>query len=111
MVNKRPGRGAFRYVYPFPRSRRASRTTSSSTTPTAAIRLDYAPALAEIERWQGLAGSTTLRSFDRGDGVTIVTDTRPCATEFQRRLLLAGGGTLRILRHGPLAEDDSPQGR
>ncbi len=87
LINKRPAR-AFRYVYPFPEESLARLAYyfefdyADGRNP-----LDYAaPALAEIERWQGLAGSVTLRSFDRGDGVTIVTDTRPCATEFQRRL-------------------------
>ena len=39
-----------------------------------------APSLGEIERWQQLAGSVALRQFDRDDGVTILTDTRPCAS-------------------------------
>jgi hypothetical protein len=49
--------------------------------------LDYAaPALQEIETWQSLDRTVTLRMWDRPDGVLILTDTRPCATELQRRL-------------------------
>ncbi len=49
--------------------------------------LDYAASvLAAAETWQQLKGTVTLRQFDRGDGVLIVTDTRPCATAFQHRL-------------------------
>lgn len=49
--------------------------------------MDYvAPVLREIERWQSLAGTVTLRQYDRSDGVLILTDTRPGAAEFQRRL-------------------------
>ncbi|HUT94661.1 MAG TPA: hypothetical protein VMY37_34715, partial [Thermoguttaceae bacterium] len=36
--------------------------------------------------WQSLYGTVTLRQFDRGDGVLVLTDTRPGAAEFQRRL-------------------------
>jgi len=43
-------------------------------------------ALEEIERWQELAGTVTLRQFDRSDGITLLTDTRPCATALQHRL-------------------------
>ncbi|MHB8899086.1 MAG: RiPP maturation radical SAM C-methyltransferase [Thermoguttaceae bacterium] len=45
-----------------------------------------ARALAEIETWQQLAGTVTLRQFDRDDGLTLLTDTRPCAAAFQHRL-------------------------
>ena len=49
--------------------------------------LEYVgPVLAEIEKWQQIAGNVTLRQFDRDDGVTLLTDTRPCATALQHRL-------------------------
>ncbi len=42
--------------------------------------------LTAVEAWQQTAGSVTLRQFDRSDGLTLLTDTRPCATAFQHRL-------------------------
>jgi len=42
--------------------------------------------LEAAEEWQRLKGTVTLRQFDRGDGVLILTDTRPCAATFQHRL-------------------------
>lgn len=86
-VNPRPNR-AFRYVYPFP--------------PEALARLAYyfdfdyadgrnpadyaAGALEAIQRWQELGRTVTFRQWDRGDGVLLLTDTRPGAAQFQRRL-------------------------
>jgi ribosomal peptide maturation radical SAM protein 1 len=79
---------AFRHVYPFP--------------PDALARLayyhefDYAdgrdplgyarPLIEAGEAWQQLGGSVTLRYWDRPDGVLLLTDTRPGAEQFQRRL-------------------------
>jgi ribosomal peptide maturation radical SAM protein 1 len=87
MSHARPHR-AFRYVYPFP--------------PEALARLAYyyeydyadgrdplsyaAPALKALETWQQLQGTVTLRSWDRPDGVLILTDTRPDAAALQRFL-------------------------
>ena len=49
--------------------------------------MDYfAPVLREIETWQSLHGTVTLRQYDRPDGLLILTDTRPGAAEFQWRL-------------------------
>jgi ribosomal peptide maturation radical SAM protein 1 len=87
ITNLRPHR-AFRHVYPFP--------------PDVLGRLayyfdyDYAdgrdlaeyvgPLLDAVAAWQRLAGTVTLRSWDRPDGVLLVIDTRPGAELFQRRL-------------------------
>jgi hypothetical protein len=43
--------------------------------------------LDAVAIWQRLPGSVTLRSWDRPDGVLLVTDTRPGADVFQRRLM------------------------
>ncbi len=87
MTNPRPYR-AFQCVYPF----------QPQSLSRLAYYFDYdyidgrdpaeytAGARTEIEKWQQIAGTVTLRQFDRGDGVTLLTDTRPCATEFQHRL-------------------------
>jgi len=39
-----------------------------------------------MEHWEQSHGSVTLRSWDRPDGVLILSDTRACAATFQRRL-------------------------
>jgi len=44
------------------------------------------PVLALAQRWQQLAGTATLRYWDRPDGVLLLTDTRPDAESFQHRL-------------------------
>ena len=87
MANPRPN-AAFAYSYPFPQEvlgRMAyyyEYDYADGRDP-----MDYfAPVLAEIETWQSLYGTVTLRQFDRCDGVLILTDTRPGAAEFQRRL-------------------------
>jgi len=87
MANPRPNE-AFPYVYPFPDDvlRRMAYyyeyDYADGRNP-----LDYvAPALDEIETWQSLNRTVTLRMWDRPDGVLILTDTRPCAVQFQRRL-------------------------
>ncbi|MFZ5831112.1 MAG: RiPP maturation radical SAM C-methyltransferase [Planctomycetota bacterium] len=36
--------------------------------------------------WQQAAGSASLRAFDRGDGVLLISDTRPVAVRYQHRL-------------------------
>ena len=87
MTNPRPYR-AFECVYPFERH--------SLSRLAYYFDYDYADGrdpsaytgrvLAEIEKWQQMAGTVSFRQFDRGDGVTILTDTRPCAAEFQHRL-------------------------
>jgi radical SAM superfamily enzyme YgiQ (UPF0313 family) len=87
MANPRPNR-AFPYVYPFPDDA-LGRLAYYYEYDYADGRdpLDYAgPALAEIETWQSLNRTVTLRMFDRPDGVLLLTDTRPSAAEFQRRL-------------------------
>ncbi len=87
IANPRPNR-AFRYVYPFPEESLARMAYyyeydyADGRNP-----LDYAaPALAAVQTWQQLAGTVTLRYWDRPDGVLILHDTRPCAAVFQRRL-------------------------
>ncbi len=87
MTNPRPYR-AFECVYPFDaaaRSRLAyyfAYDYADGRDPS-----QYAArALSAIEAWQQMAGSVTLRQFDRNDGLTLLTDTRPCATAFQHRL-------------------------
>lgn len=87
IVNVRANR-AFRYVYPF----------SEDVLDRLAyyFEYDYAngrdwfdyvqPVVEAVERWQELAGTVAFRMWDRGDGVLILTDTRPGAAEFQRRL-------------------------
>ena len=87
MVNPRPNR-AFSYVYPFSGDVLAriayyyDYDYADGRDP-----LDYAgPVLEAIDRWREIYGTVTLRLWDREDGVLILTDTRPCATQFQRRL-------------------------
>jgi len=87
MVNPRPN-AAFRYVYPFPDDvlgRMAyyyEYDYADGRNP-----LEYAAGVLEaVQRWQELKGTVTLRCWDRPDGVLILTDTRPDAAEFQRRL-------------------------
>jgi ribosomal peptide maturation radical SAM protein 1 len=86
IVNLRPHR-AFQYVYPF----------SQDVLGRLAYYYDYAdgrdprqyvePLLDAVAIWQRLAGTVTLRTWDRPDGVLLVTDTRPGAEVFQRRLM------------------------
>ena len=87
ILGVRPSR-ALAYVYPFPADSLARMAYhfefdyADGREP-----LDYADALlAALDSWQQLAGSVTLRVYDRPDGVLILNDTRPCAGEFQRRL-------------------------
>lgn len=87
MANPRPN-PAFHYTYPFPEDvlgRMAyyyEYDYADGRDP-----MDYfAPVREEIERWHALADTVTLRQWDRPDGVLILTDTRPGAAEFQRRL-------------------------
>ncbi len=87
MVNARPNR-AFNHVYPFPPEVLARLAYyfeydyADGRNP-----LDYAaPIVRAAETWQGLKGIVALRYFDRADGVLILTDTRPFAETFQRRL-------------------------
>jgi ribosomal peptide maturation radical SAM protein 1 len=86
-VNPRPNR-AFRFVYPFPPDS-LSRLAYYFEYDYADGRdpLQYAaPLLEAVAHWQSLKGTVTLRQWDRGDGVLLLTDTRPAATQFQRRL-------------------------
>ena len=87
MIRPRANR-AFQYVYPFPQDvldRMAyyyEYDYADGRNPS-----DYAAGvIEEIERWQSLKGTVTLRQFDRTDGVLILTDTRPFASTLQRRL-------------------------
>jgi hypothetical protein len=87
MTNPRPNR-AFACVYPFPEDVLARLAYyyeydyADGRNPA-----DYAgPMLAAAAAWQQLAGTVTLRCFDRGDSVLILTDTRPGAEMLQRRL-------------------------
>ena len=91
MCNPRPNQ-AFRHVYPFPADVLARMAYyyeydyADGRDP-----LDYAgPILEQVEHWRALAGTVTLRYWDRPDGVLILTDTRPCAAVFQRRLTGVG---------------------
>jgi ribosomal peptide maturation radical SAM protein 1 len=87
MAHPRPNR-AFAYVYPFPHQTLARMAYyyeydyADGRDP-----LDYvAPVLEAFNTWHRLQGTVTLRAWDRPDGVLLLTDTRPCATSFQRRL-------------------------
>jgi len=87
IVNLRPHR-AFRYVYPFSPDV-LERLAYYFECEYAAARdpLSYVqPVVEAVAAWQRLAGTVTLRYWDRPDGVLIVTDTRPGAQTFQRRL-------------------------
>ena len=62
----------------------------------------YARPLVEAgETWQQLAGSVTLRYWDRPDGVLLLTDTRPGTEVFQRRFSGVERRSVLVLRHGP----------
>ena len=107
IVNLRPSR-AFRYVYPFP-PEVLGRLAYYFDYDYADGRdpLEYAqPVIDAVAAWRQLAGTVTLRGWDRGDGVLILTDTRPGAEEFQRRLTGARAAGLFVLRHGPDAAAD-----
>lgn len=87
MVNPRPN-PAFHYVYPFPESvlRRMAYYYEYDYADGRNPHEYFAPVEQEIKRWHSLAGTVTLREWDRPDGVLLLTDTRPFATAFQRRL-------------------------
>jgi len=87
MVNPRPHR-AFPFVYPFPdESLRQLAYYYEFDFADGRDPESYAAEMLEAaEEWQRLKGSVSLRQFDRGDGVLILTDTRPCAATLQRRL-------------------------
>jgi ribosomal peptide maturation radical SAM protein 1 len=87
LVNPRP-HWSLRFVYPFPEEVLCRLAYSyefdfeDGRNPE-----NYArEALQAARQWQELKGQTTFRAFDREDGVLILTDTRPCAREFQSRL-------------------------
>ncbi|NMC21768.1 MAG: hypothetical protein GYA33_15265, partial [Thermogutta sp.] len=87
MTGKRPSR-TFRYVYPFP--------------PESLSRLAYyfdfdfadgwqpeehvGPLLSAVEQWRCNHASASLSMRKMPEGTLILTDTRPCAARFQRRL-------------------------
>ncbi len=87
MKDARPNR-AFRHVYPFPAESlaRLAYYFEYDYADGRNVRDYAATTLAAAETWQHLEGTVTLRQFDRGDGVLILSDTRPCATGFQHRL-------------------------
>lgn len=87
MTGARPNR-AFDHVYPFPQDVLARMAYyfefdyADGRNP-----LDYAaPMIEAVRQWQQLDGTASLRCFDRDDGLLILTDTRPGAEVFQRRL-------------------------
>ena len=87
MKDPRPNR-AFGYVYPFSEDalRQMAYYYEYDYADGRKV-LDYAePMLRAAETWRQLNRTVTLRSFDRADGVLILTDTRPDATVFQQRL-------------------------
>ena len=87
IVNLRPHR-AFHYVYPFAEDvlgRLAwyfEYDYADGRDPLGYVR----PMVEAVATWQRLAGTVTLRCWDRPDGVLILTDTRPGAEQFQHRL-------------------------
>ncbi len=87
LVNARP-LWAFRFVFPF--SEEILRQLAYHFEFDFADGRDpekYARTTIEAARkWQELRGQVTFRAFDREDGVLILTDTRPCASQFQHRL-------------------------
>ena len=87
MIDARPNR-AFQCVYPFAEeSLRRLAYYYEFDYADGRNPADYAAeALVAIDRWQQLKGTVTLRQWDRPDGVLIITDTRPLAATFQRRL-------------------------
>ncbi len=87
MIDVRPNR-AFKYVYPFAdESLRRLAYYYEYDYADGRNPADYAAqALAAVDQWQQLKGTVTLRQWDRSDGVLIITDTRPLAATFQRRL-------------------------
>ena len=87
MTNPRPN-PAFRYVYPFPESvlRRMAYYYEYDYADGRNPHEYFEPVRQQIERWHSLYGTVTLRQWDRADGVLLLTDTRPGAAAFQRRL-------------------------
>ncbi len=87
MTNPRPN-PAFHYVYPFPESvlRRLAYYYEYDYADGRNPHEYFEPVRQQIQRWHSLYGTVTLRQWDRSDGVLILTDTRPGATQFQRRL-------------------------
>lgn len=87
LTNARP-LWAFQYVYPF--SEELLRQLAYYYEFDFADGRDpevYAQSAVEAARtWQEVKGQVTFRAFDRGDGVLVLTDTRPVARHFQRRL-------------------------
>ncbi len=87
MAAVRPHR-SFAFVYPFAADALARLAYyfefdyADGRTPE-----EYAQAvLRAAGQWQQLGGTVSLRYWDRPDGVLLITDTRPEAETFQRRL-------------------------
>ena len=87
LVNPRP-HWSLRFVYPFPEEvlRRLAYSYEFDFEDGRNPEIYAREALQAARQWQELKGQTTFRAFDREDGVLILTDTRPCAREFQARL-------------------------
>ncbi len=119
MKDPRPSR-AFGYVYPFSEDtlRRMAYYYEYDYADGRKV-LDYVgPMLQAAKTWQQLNRTVTLRAFDRGDGVLILTDTRGDAAVFQQRLtgiqravylFCDSGHTLRkIVEHVAGITEESP---
>ncbi len=94
IANIRPHR-AFGHLYPFDEDA-LSRLAYFHEFDYAGNReplKEVADFLDRVEEWRLHAGHFTFQAFDRADGVLLLTDTRPCAATFQRRL----GGWERLL--------------
>jgi len=87
LIHPRPHR-AFAHVYPFPTESLARLAYYFEYDYADGRRpLDYAQPVVDAARaWQQLKGAVTFRAFDREDGLLLLTDNRPCAAAFQRRL-------------------------
>ncbi len=87
LVNPRP-HWSLRFVYPFPEEvlRRLAYSYEFDFKHGRNPETYAREALQAARQWQELKRQTTFRAFDREDGVLILTDTRPCAREFQARL-------------------------
>ncbi len=83
----RPHR-SYRYIYPFPGdvTARFAYYHEFDFPGGRDPRADAAALIEAVEEWQTRDGHYAFTAFDREDGVLLLTDTRPCATRFQRRL-------------------------
>ncbi|MCL2742783.1 MAG: RiPP maturation radical SAM C-methyltransferase, partial [Planctomycetaceae bacterium] len=85
--NLRPYRG-FRFLYPFEDGvlKRLSYYHEFDFSDGRKVDEYTEEFLEVVKRWDEEHVKGTLRSFDREDGVLLLTDTRPIAVEFQYRL-------------------------